>query len=233
MKLLLTNDDGIEAEGLAALEQAVEGWGETVVVAPRNAFSNCGHQVTTHRPLEVQSLGKGRFAVNGSPADCTRLGLLHLAADADWVLAGINAGGNLGVDVYMSGTVAAAREAALLGRRAIALSQYRDRASSFDWTQARQSVKRVVRWVLEAPLAEGQFWNVNLPDLRGRQEEPRIAFCEPDNHPLAIAYEQADGQFLYRGVYQQRPFGQGTDVERCFAGYVTVSRLSVRIGSST
>ena len=129
MILLLTNDDGIDAPGLTALETACRGWARRVlVVAPKDPHSGCGHRETTDRPLVLEQVGLDRFHVDGTPADCVRLALTTLLRPAgggdaggdpldrpqvDWVLSGINAGGNLGVDIHHSGTVAAAREAAL------------------------------------------------------------------------------------------------------------------------
>ena len=107
MKFLLTNDDGIDAPGLDVLRRAAESLGECVTVAPHEHLSGCSHRVNTHRPLWAEEVGPGRYSLDGSPADCARIGLLHLATDADWVLSGVNDGGNLGVDVHMSGTVAA------------------------------------------------------------------------------------------------------------------------------
>ena len=100
MKFLLTNDDGIDAEGLSALEQALSGLGQLMVMAPSSAYSGCGHQLTTHRPLRAKEHAERRFSVDGSPADCTRLGLTQFMQDADWVVSGINHGGNLGSDVF-------------------------------------------------------------------------------------------------------------------------------------
>src|SRR5262249_21859518 len=136
MKLLLTNDDGIEAEGIAALASAVAAVGEPVVVAPAEAHSGCSHRVTTGGGIRVAMDPPGRWTVHGTPADCVRLALHGLAADAAWVLAGINHGGNLGADVYISGTVAAVREAVLHGKPGIALSQYHKRNLSMDWPRA-------------------------------------------------------------------------------------------------
>ncbi|MCH5377348.1 MAG: 5'/3'-nucleotidase SurE [Planctomycetes bacterium] len=226
MNLLLTNDDGVQADGLAALERAMAPFGTVYVVAPRNPFSGCGHQVTTHRPLNRERLGDGRFAVDGSPADCTRLGILRLAPRCDWVLAGINAGGNLGVDIHMSGTVAAAREAAMLGHRAIAFSQYRRRRGEFRWDRAGRIATQVFQRLRELPLPSGCFWNVNFPDTEHEVAEPDMIICNPDRYPLAIDYEQIGDQFHYRGIYQNRRFRPDTDVDRCFRGYVTVSQLS-------
>src|SRR5437899_2952958 len=104
MRLLLTNDDGLHAPGLAALEEAAAGLGELFVVAPSDAFSGCGHRVTTDGPLRVRQLGPHRFAVDGTPADCVRLALHGLVPTPDRVLSGVNAGGNLGADVHHSGT---------------------------------------------------------------------------------------------------------------------------------
>jgi hypothetical protein len=114
MKLLLTNDDGIDAPGLAALAAAAEQLGEAVVVAPLEGHSGCGHRVTTDEELTILGRGVSRFAVDGTPADCVRVALHSLAPEASHVLAGINAGGNLGADVWISGTVAAVREAVWL-----------------------------------------------------------------------------------------------------------------------
>ena len=108
MKLLLTNDDGIEAPGLQALAAAARGLGELVVVAPAGPQSGVSHAVTTEGPLLVDVCGEGRFAVHGTPADCARVGLHRLCPDAGLVLSGINHGGNLGadVDVCFNGRIA-------------------------------------------------------------------------------------------------------------------------------
>ena len=113
MRILLTNDDGIDAPGLAALRDAAAVLGgDLVVVAPAECHSGCGHRVTTDRAIRVEELARGRFRVGGTPADCVRIAVAQLVPDAALVLSGINAGGNLGADVHHSGTVAAAREAA-------------------------------------------------------------------------------------------------------------------------
>ena len=96
-----------------------------VVVAPDRAHSGCGHRVTSDDPISVEERSPGRWSISGTPADCVRVGLWSIAPDADWILSGINLGANLGVDVFMSGTVAAVREGALLGCRGIAFSHYR------------------------------------------------------------------------------------------------------------
>src|SRR3954447_25415318 len=100
MRLILTNDDGIDAPGLAALARAADGLGDLRVVAPDGPQSGCGHAVTTHRPFGILRRPDGAVAVSGTPADCVRLALHHLVEGVDWVLSGINSGGNLGADVF-------------------------------------------------------------------------------------------------------------------------------------
>lgn len=123
MKIVLTNDDGIDAPGIKALGEAISG--EKIWIAPEKEYSQCGHQVTTNQGIKVEKRSEIEYAIGGTPADCIRLAVSHLCPDLSWVISGINSGGNMGVDVYISGTVAAVREAAIQGIPGIALSQYR------------------------------------------------------------------------------------------------------------
>ncbi len=109
MKILITNDDGFDAPGIEALVRICEPLGRVTMVAPNRPRSGVGHAVTTGQPLELREHGRDRFSLSGTPADCVRVALSELLPDADWVLAGINAGGNLGADAYSSGTLAAVR----------------------------------------------------------------------------------------------------------------------------
>src|SRR5436190_6597989 len=163
MKILLTNDDGIDALGLAALADAAQTLGQLTWIAPHTHQSGCGHRVTTDGPIRLFRKDENRWAIDGTPADCVRVALFGLAKDVDWVLSGMNHGGNLGADVYISGTVAAVREAALHGKRAIAVSHYRKGNLEYDWERARRWMNRVLADVITQPLAVGQFWNVKLP----------------------------------------------------------------------
>jgi len=224
VKFLVTNDDGIFAPGLAALEAAAQEFGQVVTVAPNQCFSNCGHGITTHRPLEVTEVSAGRYMVDGSPADCVRVGLRQIATDVDWVLAGVNSGGNLGVDVYMSGTVAAAREAMLLGKPAIALSQYRKRREFDAWPKAARMAAAMLSELLAKKLKPGEYWNVNFPDEPGDELPARIE-CPVDPSPLRVSYEQIDGKLHYVSSYQARPRVPEHDVAVCFGGAISVSRL--------
>ena len=227
MKFLLTNDDGIEAQGLVALSRAVEGLGTAVVVAPDRHLSGCSHQATTSRPLELKEWAAGWYTLDGAPVDCTRIGVTRVAPDAQWVLAGVNEGGNLGADVFLSGTVAAAREACLLGKPAIAISQY-VRQRPIDWEQAARWARHVVALLLARPPQPGSFWNVNLPqnDVVGAAT-PECVFCPVDPHPLPMDYELRDGKLHYRGRYHDRQRAAGHDVETCFSGRIAISRIGL------
>jgi 5'-nucleotidase len=236
MKFLLTNDDGIEAAGLVSLCRAVEPLGPAVVVAPDRHLSGCSHQATTSRPLELKEWGEDWYTLDGAPVDCTRIGLARVAPDALWVLAGVNEGGNLGADVFHSGTVAAAREACLLGKPAIAISQY-VRRLPVDWQQTIRWTRHVVELLVERPPQPGSFWNVNLPQLEvAAAAPPECVFCPVDPHPLPIDYELRDGKLHYRAIYQDRRRTAGHDVETCFSGRIAISQIglhSVGIGSPT
>jgi len=243
VRLLLTNDDGIDAPGLAALQQVAAEFGEVVVVAPAGAYSGCGHQTTTSKPLQVEQAGAGRFRVYGSPADCVRLALTTLTDNVDWVLAGVNEGGNLGVDTYMSGTVAAAREAAFFGLPAIALSQYRKDRRAPDWEGAvAERTRAALNQLLQRVPEAGKYWNVNFPDPdaaepsqqeRGHKEPSQqqlkeslqLVRCDLERYPLDVAFKAVGQGYQFAGAYQQRRRVTGSDVDVCFGGKISVSLL--------
>lgn len=230
MNILLTNDDGIDAPGLAALAAACSDWaGRVVVVAPREPHSGCGHRVTTDRPLVLERVGPDRYHVDGTPADCVRLALAALFRDGpgpDWVFSGINAGGNLGVDIHHSGTVAAAREAALHGARALAVSHYHRREAPIDWARATQWMRAVLSEVVPRSLATGEFWNVNFPHPVGGTggDVPEFVDCMIDPSPLPLGYENEAEGWRYRSRYHERARVVGGDVATCFGGRIAVSR---------
>ena len=201
--------------------------GEAVIVAPLEPHSGCGHRVTTDRPLRVHEHGPGRFAVAGTPADCVRIALATLVPDAAIVLAGINAGGNLGVDVHHSGTVAAAREAALHGRRALAASQYHRRGTEIDWERAARWLDDVLARLPLDATGSGEFWNVNMPDLPAAAAGPAIVECPLDASPFTLAYRETEGGWHYDCRYHERPRAAGGDVHVCFSGSIAVTRLRV------
>ena len=168
MKILLTNDDGIFADGLWALYRAFKPDHHVSVVAPDRERSAIGHAITLHQPLRSRNIsingGLAGIAVNGTPADCVKLGLTELVKTVpDIVISGINPGENVGANLNYSGTVAAAKEAALFGLPAISLS-VRGRKMTYRNEIAKFAVS-LARIVLQKGLPFGTFLNVNTPDL--------------------------------------------------------------------
>lgn len=227
MKLLITNDDGINAPGIAALADVASQFGEVFVVAPDQVHSGCGHRVTSEGAISIYEQGPGRWAISGTPADCVRVGLWKLVPDADWVFAGINAGGNLGVDVFMSGTVAAVREAALHSKPAIALSQYRKSDTQWDWQRAAQLAGQSIAKLLAESLTPGRFWNVNLPDLFGTNRVPDLRHSPLNPLHLQMDFDEHETGIRYTGNYHDRPRTPGDDVDVCFSGDVAITEMSV------
>ncbi len=223
--LLLTNDDGVDAPGLEALETAAARFGPVRVVAPCGPMSGCGHRVTTDEPIAVTHRGADRQAVAGTPADCVRLALHHLVPEFSWVLSGINAGGNLGTDVYHSGTVAAVREGVIHGRPGIAFSHYKARGRPIDWPVAARRAAAVLGRLLDTPWEPGTFWNVNLPHPEPGAPEPEIVFCPLDPSPLPLRYRVDLDHALYCGVYQERARQPSCDVDVCFRGQIAVTLI--------
>lgn len=169
MRLLISNDDGIDALGLHALEEAVRSFGDTYVVAPDRERSGAGHSLTLHRPLRIQPRGPRRFAIDGTPTDCVNLGVLEILKDKapDWVLSGINFGANLGDDVTYSGTVAAALEGALLGIPSIAFSLTTSFGEEANFAPATHFARKLVQQVVTSGLPKGVVLNVNIPNIEG------------------------------------------------------------------
>jgi 5'-nucleotidase len=227
MKFLLTNDDGVEAPGLATLAEAARKFGKVVVVAPCEPHSGCGHRVTTERPIRLHEIGPSRFALEGTPADCVRVAVHRFGDEPLWVLSGVNEGGNLGADVYHSGTVAAVREAALHGLPGIAFSQYRRKGMAIDWERAASWTATTLGDLLQRPAAPGEFWNVNLPCLNAESPDPQYVFCSLDQSPLPLGFH-VDGELHhYRGDYHGRKRRPGADVDVCFGGSIAVTRVTL------
>ncbi len=167
-RILICNDDGIEAPGIKLLARIGRSLARDVwVVAPEQEQSGASHSLTLQRPLRVRKLGPRRFAVDGTPTDCILVAINALLEDKrpDLVLSGVNAGGNTGEDVTYSGTIAAAMEATLLGVKAIALSQHIAEDGPPRWTTAAALAPKVIRRLAQLPWPRDSFYNVNFPDL--------------------------------------------------------------------
>lgn len=225
MTFILTNDDGIDAAGIQALNNAINT--DKIIVAPKHHLSGCGHQITTHKAIEVQKKSNQAYAIDGTPVDCTRIAITQICREAKWVLSGINAGGNLGVDIYISGTVAAVREAAILGIPGIAISHWIKRPLIIDWDLATQWTKKILADLLLRELPFGCFWNVNLPHLPPNSKEPEIVFCKPSIDPLPVNFKIQDNHYTYYGEYSKRKRTENTDVDVCFGGNIAISMIEI------
>jgi 5'-nucleotidase len=235
MHFLLTNDDGIQAPGLAALEDAIRllPGATATVFAPAVEQSQCGHRVTTREQFSVTQLEEHRYSVEGTPADCVRVALYAYAIRPDFVLSGVNPGGNMGQDLHISGTVAAAREAAFHGFPAAALSHYLIRDLTLDWRRVADWTRRILPELFVQPLLDGEFWNVNYPHLPAAQiAMPARIPCHPCRAPLNVSYDttrlspSVTGH-RYTASYAARPVEKDSDVAVCFDGQIAVSRLRI------
>ncbi len=169
MRILLTNDDGYHAPGLKVLEAIAKTLSDDIwVVAPAEEQSGAGHSLTLSRPIRVRKHGEKRYAVAGTPTDAVMMALAKIMKDCqpDLILSGVNRGANLAEDVTYSGTVSAAMEGALAGVRSIALSQVYSRegmGDSVPFEAAAAWGERVLRPLLDAPLAPRTLVNINFP----------------------------------------------------------------------
>jgi 5'-nucleotidase len=163
MKILVTNDDGIDSPGLHALAQVMRKLGDVWIVAPDRERGAVGHALTLHKPLRISRLSKQLFSVNGTPTDCVNLAIKQLLPSPPaLVVSGVNRGLNLGDDVTYSGTVSAALEGTILGVPSIAVSQ--EAATHYRYHVATVYAVRVAKAVLRYGLPEETLLNVNVPD---------------------------------------------------------------------
>ncbi len=168
MQILLTNDDGIYAPGIQILYGALCSVHRVTVIAPDRERSAVGHGITLHQPLRANRVALNAhysgYAVNGTPADCVKLGIYEILPQRpDLVISGINPGANVGINVNYSGTVAAAKEAALFGLPALAVSIHSRDGRHFN--DAARCVTTLAETVLRQGLPKGTFLNVNIPDI--------------------------------------------------------------------
>ncbi|MDQ7815499.1 MAG: 5'/3'-nucleotidase SurE [Melioribacteraceae bacterium] len=168
MKILISNDDGIDSPGIAALANEMKKIGEVTVIAPRTEQSAVGHAITMKIPLRITEYYKNGdffgYAIDGTPADCLKIGIRNiLKTRPDIVLSGINNGSNTAINIIYSGTVSAAREAAIMDLPAIAISQTSHDAK--DFTYSAKIASELTKQVLKRGLPNGTLLNVNVPNL--------------------------------------------------------------------
>ena len=243
MRILITNDDGINAPGLVVLEQIAQTLagpkGEVWVVAPAFEQSGVGHCISYTHPTMIAELGPRRFAAEGSPADCVLAGLYHVMKDnkPDLVLSGVNRGNNAGENVLYSGTIGGAMEAALQGVKAIALSQFfgpEMDGLSDPFEAARTHGTAVVRALLERGLWTNDdyrvFYNVNFPPLpAARVKGVKVAaqgFRRDTSFGVEPHHSPSGKKFLWiKGGPQQTPTLPGTDAAVNLEGYISVTPM--------
>lgn len=237
MNILLTNDDGFFSAGFRASFEALTKFGKVHVVAPRKECSACSHTITLRRPITVEHLDHETFgqihAVDGTPADCVRLAYSALLNDApiDLVVSGINHGANAGVDTFYSGTVAGAREAAILGLSSIALSQALRSGVDSNWSRASEMTAHVVEHLLERSLPGPGFWSVNFPAPIPDDARERIHHVPVAVHPMPMTFdkhEQEEGrmtQFGYGASYWHREVDGLSDYTVIRDGGVAISAI--------
>ncbi|QRM20041.1 5'/3'-nucleotidase SurE [Dechloromonas sp. TW-R-39-2] len=230
MRILLSNDDGYFAPGLAALAQALSGLGEIVVVAPEQNRSGASNSLTLDRPLFLKTAANGFHFVNGTPTDCVHLavtGMLDYLPDI--IVSGINHGANMGDDTIYSGTVAAATEGFLLGIPSLAISLNNFEGKHFD--TAGQVARDLVERFIRNPIKQPVLLNVNVPDIphadlkgvevtrlgRRHKAEPVVKMQSPRNETvywIGAAGAAADA-------------GPGTDFNAVERGCVSITPLQI------
>jgi 5'-nucleotidase len=238
VRLLLSNDDGVEASGLRALAERLSRDHDVWVVAPLEEQSAQSHSLTMSRPLRLLQRGPQRWAVTGTPADCIYVALHHLLTDRppDVVVSGVNHGSNLGSDVHYSGTVAAAREGCLHGHQAVAVSLHREPEHKVShWATATEVAARVIARLYENPLPRRVFLNVNVPNvepdrLRGLKacrlgDRVYAPLVDERKDPRGRSYLWIGGPHLHFGDVDE---ADGPALED---GWATVTPLSAAITS--
>ncbi|OYX41324.1 MAG: 5'/3'-nucleotidase SurE [Rhodobacterales bacterium 32-67-9] len=243
MRILITNDDGINAPGLEVLtaiaEELAGPEGEVWTVAPAFEQSGVGHCISYTHPMMIMKLGPRRYAAEGSPADCVLAGLYDvLQGDRpDLVLSGVNRGNNAAENVLYSGTIGGAMEAALQGLPAIALSQFmgprtEDLATPFE--AARDHGTAVVRALLDKGIWDKGdyriFYNVNFPPVAGRDVKGMKVAAQGYRTDTFFGVEPhispSGKKFLWiTGGPQHRPTAPGTDVAANLDGYISVTPM--------
>jgi 5'-nucleotidase len=238
MRILVTNDDGYHAEGLAVLERLAALFSDDVtIVAPAEEQSGKGRSLTLSEPLRVRKFADRRYTVSGTPTDAVMIALAEIMKDGkpDLILSGVNRGANLGEDVFYSGTVGAAMEGTLAGIRSIAISQRygnEEDGHSASFAAAEAWGERVLRPLLDLPLAPGTLLNVNFPPIapdavkgvrvvsQGLRDYGRLKLIKR-NDPRGFPY-----YWMGLGAVPHDPVVD-TDLEAIELGYVTVTPLQM------
>ena len=233
-RILVSNDDGINAPGIKVLERVARSLSRDVwVVAPETEQSAAGHSLTIRRPLRVRRLSARRWAVDGTPTDSVLLGIRHIIKGRrpDLVLSGVNRGANLGDDITYSGTVAAAMEAVILGVPAIAFSQYLTPDQPVRWSTAEHWAAGIVRRLTAAGWSRSALINVNFPDVAHGHVTGIEVTCQGKRkigEQLAERLDPRGEPYVWIGAQRAEERAiPGTDLEAVCRGAISVTPLNV------
>jgi 5'-nucleotidase len=227
MRILVTNDDGYRSDGIHALAGALRTLGDVTIVAPVEEASAIGHALTLRRPLRLEPVGDGVFAVDGTPTDCVNVAITQVFNGAlpDLILSGINKGFNLGDDITYSGTVAGALEGALLGIPSLAVS-LRATRGAYDFSHAARAAAVLAEAILRSPLPPRTFLNVNVP--KGAPKGYRVTVQAKRNHVTSVAERQDPKGRSYfwieEGQNEWEPHDR-SDYQAVRDGYVSLTPL--------
>ena len=233
MRILAVNDDGIHAPGLRAMQEALHELGDVQVVAPLIEQSGVSHRITYLHPLMVKDIREGGnhygWAVDGSPADCVKMGILEFCDEKpDLIVSGINSGANVGINVLYSGTVAAAIEGAFFGITSIAVSLSQRTPPDYDDT-ARRTIK-LIQQLLERCPQPGTLWNINFPDTS--EAGPRgVKLCgmgvRRHTDTIEKRIDPRGRAYYWSGLdpVKSHELEPGIDVREMGDGYVTMTPL--------
>jgi 5'-nucleotidase len=236
LKILISNDDGINAIGIKALAVAMQELGEVYVIAPERNQSATGHAVTMHTPLrrnKVELFGDkiNAWWVNGTPADCIKLGVENLMKDKpDLIVSGINMGENLGTDVIYSGTVSAAVEGAIFGIPSIAFS-YEDHNAT-DMTAVGVAAKDICKQILAHGIPKDHIFNVNIPKFQNPNEIKGIKTCKLGKKVYKNNFEvrkdpNGNDYYWLAGELIEMPEDADTDIFAVKNKYISITPIDI------
>lgn len=237
MRILLTNDDGINAPGLYVLEKIAAQLSDDIwICAPSEEQSGAGHSLTLGRPVRLRQHAERRFSVTGTPTDSVTMGLRKvLPAPPDLILSGVNRGANMGDDVTYSGTVSAAFEGALAGIRSIALSQVYSKeglGDAVNFSAAEEWGAKVLRPLLDQPFAPRTLVNVNFPPVAADAVKGirvvRQGFHDYARGSVVEGMDPRGFPYFWFGLHGiEHTAGHATDLEAIAEGYVSVTPLQL------
>jgi 5'-nucleotidase len=243
MRILVTNDDGIHAPGLAVAEKIARALSDDVwVIAPETEQSGASHSLTLTMPLRLRQVGERRYAVAGTPTDCVMMGCLHLLKDKppELILSGVNWGSNLADDVTYSGTIAGAMEGCALGIPSVAMSQAGDEETreNIDWSPGEVHAPELIRQLLQAGWPDGTLMNINFPsgpasDVKGWALVPQGRY-DLQSTEIEERRDARNRPYYWVGLRRRRASPpENTDLGTVYGGKISVTPLHMNLTETT